>query len=649
MGRKRSELADLKVTPTGSTPETETPQKPRRRPRRRTLWLIGGLLAAFVVYAYGFQVTRVNLDTIRDETRQARLFNVIRALAQPDLLTYEVVDTDLDLDFAMPCPATGFDPAAAFEDPSFTVSPPCADPRGDVTISGQGFRPNDQATIFFVPPNGTELRIGVVRAGGTGSWETTIILPNRPDDQTQTIRVRSRANLGSIFSPVYIPTGAVDPDTGEAVTVRSPRWSTNAVQTLDRIIETIFLALLATTLGTVVAVPLSFLAARNLMSDVRIPGLNVGLAIAGFPLGAALALASSRMGAELVGLAPGSALILGAATAALAWAGVLLLRKAVPVPGAETSRLARIASGIGSAAAFLLGAQALVRLAIVGGGYLAPRLGTLDFLGRFIATSGEIFAAAFGVLSAIAGALFVAFLASRLSYAITKRVPESLNRVLTVAAMALGGAVVGMGVGLVVGWLYELNNVQSTVVTPGLVGAFIGLSAGVMAAIRGQLGAGLGIYYIARTVFNTLRSIEALVLALVFVVWVGLGPFAGALALGLHTIAANAKLYSEQVESIASGPLEAVRATGATRLQTVVYAVIPQIVAPYISFTMYRWDINVRMSTIIGFVGGGGIGFLLQQNINLLNYRAAAAQMLAIAIVVAAMDYMSSRLRERFV
>jgi len=138
-------------------------------------------------------------------------------------------------------------------------------------------------------------------------------------------------------------------------------------------------------------------------------------------------------------------------------------------------------------------------------------------------------------------------------------------------------------------------------------------------------------------------------MVIIFVVWVGIGPFAGALALALHTTASLAKLYSEQVESISTGPLEAVRATGATRLQTVVYSVVPQIVPPYISFTMYRWDINVRMSTIIGFAGGGGIGFLLQQNINLLQYRAAAAQMLAIAIVVASMDYLSSRLREHVV
>lgn len=131
-------------------------------------------------------------------------------------------------------------------------------------------------------------------------------------------------------------------------------------------------------------------------------------------------------------------------------------------------------------------------------------------------------------------------------------------------------------------------------------------------------------------------------MAIVFVVWVGIGPFAGSLALPLHTIASLAKLYSEQVESIMAGPLEAIQATGANRLQTIIYAVVP----PDMSYTMYRWDINVRMSTIIGFVGGG-IGFLLQQNINLLNYRDASAQMIAIAIVVSIMDYISSVMREK--
>jgi phosphonate transport system permease protein len=156
-------------------------------------------------------------------------------------------------------------------------------------------------------------------------------------------------------------------------------------------------------------------------------------------------------------------------------------------------------------------------------------------------------------------------------------------------------------------------------------------------------------YYTARTLFNGIRSVEPLVMAIVFVVWVGIGPFAGALALALHTTAALAKLYSEQVESILPGPIEAVTATGATKLQNIVYAVVPQIVPPYIAFTLYRWDINVRMSTIIGFAGGGGVGFLLQQNINLLQYRAASVQMLAIAVVVSTLDFVSARIRERIV
>ena len=154
------------------------------------------------------------------------------------------------------------------------------------------------------------------------------------------------------------------------------------------------------------------------------------------------------------------------------------------------------------------------------------------------------------------------------------------------------------------------------------------------------------IYYVVRMTLNILRSIEPLIMAIIFVVWVGLGPFAGVLALAVHSIAALGKLYSEAVESIDPGPMEAVAATGANLWQVVVYAVIPQIVPPYVAFTIYRWDINVRMSTIIGFVGGGGIGFLLQQWIRLLMYKEAGAAVWAIAVVVAIMDYISSKVRE---
>ncbi len=157
------------------------------------------------------------------------------------------------------------------------------------------------------------------------------------------------------------------------------------------------------------------------------------------------------------------------------------------------------------------------------------------------------------------------------------------------------------------------------------------------------------IYLVVRTILNILRSIESLIIAIVFVVIVGLGTFAGTLALALHSIAALAKLYSEVIEGIDPGPIEAVRATGANWLQTVRYAVIPQIVPPFTAFTIYRWDINVRSATIVGFVGGGGLGFLLIELIRVNNMRGVSAVFITIAIIVTAMDYISAKIRERLV
>lgn len=619
-----------------------TPEQPPKRRRLRSLWIFLGLLVAFVIYAYGFEVTAVSLDKITDETRQTQLFRVIRALAQPDLITYEVESTEIDLEYMIPCPPGGFEAEPVEGEATFTVDPPCGEPREVVTVSGSGFKANDSVQVFFVPPNGTELRLANVRTDPEGSFQVDARLSNRPDTEVQTIRVKSRLNAGSIFNPVY-----VEGEDGQML--RSPRWSENAVQTLDLIIETVFLALLATTLGTLIAIPLSFFAARNLMRDVRMPALQLGLAIVGIPIGLYIGLLVSRESRRLVEMLPDSAWLQGAAALIAGVVVVRLIPIAVPVPGSNVTRTARIAAGIGAAAIGLIAAQALVRFSQIGGAWAAARLGAFDFVGQFVVLLGQILGAAFDVFAAIGLAGVLAYMGSRFGYRLGRRVTGGVDRLLSILAGALAGALLAMAVGQVVAWLYQIVDRQSTVLIPALVGAVLGAALAWRSSHRGPIGVGLAVYYSARTVFNALRSIEALVLALVFVIWVGLGPFAGALALALHTIAANAKLYSEQVESINAGPVEAVRATGATRLQTVVYAVVPQIVAPYISFTMYRWDINVRFSTIIGFVGGGGIGFLLQQNIGLLDYRAAAAQMLAIAIVVATMDWASSRLRERFV
>jgi phosphonate transport system permease protein len=166
--------------------------------------------------------------------------------------------------------------------------------------------------------------------------------------------------------------------------------------------------------------------------------------------------------------------------------------------------------------------------------------------------------------------------------------------------------------------------------------------------IMGGTWLGNAVYTVVRAILDIVRSYESLVLATVFAFWVGFGPFAGVLALSVVTIASLGKLFSEAVENIDPGPLEAVTATGASRPEAVRFAVVPQVVPDFISFVIYHWDINVRISTILGFVGGGVIGFYLSQEINLLDYSKAGTAILGIVIVVWTMDFLSAEVRKRF-
>jgi phosphonate ABC transporter permease subunit PhnE len=598
------------------------------RPRwKRSLIIALAVAAGFVVYAYGFGVTQVNLDQIRSEQRRESLYRILRALAQPELVEYETADTAVDAPILVPCPEGGVDAPEPEQEPYVVVEPPCTDPRTDVAVRGVGFADEVPVTIYFVPSSEVQLRVAQVTTDREGAFETTIRVPNRPDAEPQTVRAIARAPVGA------------------------PQLTRTAYDTWYRIVETVFLALIGTTVGTILAVPMSFLAARNLMRDISTPLLNLSMALVALPLGVVAGALLARWA--------GAAAAVMVNSAAVTVAGVVLLPLAIAQgvrwtfpsadSDAERSRSVRTVSlivlGVVGTLLLYLGAETMQDV----GSWAARWLGPFAFLASFLVTLGEILTLAAVPLAALLGGGVAAGLANRLAHAIRAVLPYTTVRALATPLAAVAGALIAVGIARAIGWFYEWNDPSRLTYVPAAVGAAVGLALAARAWKRESIKIGLTIYYIARTVFNALRSIEPLVMAIVFVVWVGLGPFAGSLALALHTVAALAKLYSEQVESIMPGPMEAVRATGATRLQTIVYAVVPQIVSPYISFTMYRWDINVRMSTIIGFVGGGGIGFLLQQNINLLNYRAAAAQMLAIAIVVASMDYLSSRIRERFV
>ena len=166
--------------------------------------------------------------------------------------------------------------------------------------------------------------------------------------------------------------------------------------------------------------------------------------------------------------------------------------------------------------------------------------------------------------------------------------------------------------------------------------------------IMGRNWLGYTVYTVVRAILNIVRSYESLVLATVFALWVGFGAFAGVLALTVVTIASLGKLFSEAVESIDAGPIEAISATGANPVEVVRYAVVPQIIPDFISFIIYHWDINVRISTILGFVGGGGIGFYLSQRINVLEYQKAGTAIWAIVLVVWGMDFLSAEVRKRY-
>jgi phosphonate transport system permease protein len=210
------------------------------------------------------------------------------------------------------------------------------------------------------------------------------------------------------------------------------------------------------------------------------------------------------------------------------------------------------------------------------------------------------------------------------------------------------------GVKLSVNGAYIMTGIFQTIFLGLMATTFGALGAIAISflAARNLMGSNpftLFIYYITRTILNIIRSIEPLIIAIIFVVIVGLGPFAGVIAITLHTVAALGKLYSEVIEGIDPGPLEAIRATGGNWLQMVRYAVIPQIVPPFASFTLFRWDINVRTSTIIGFVGGGGIGFYLYQWIIKGDFRAVSASFIAIAIIVIVLDFVSAQIRAKLV
>ena len=728
-----------------------TPQPPSEsRSVLFRILILFGILIGFFIYAYGWTVTEIDLERPQEAQRQENVTIALRELLSPRILQQEREVIILSAPFLMEC-----DSGEAPEAPTPTgneavvvLDPTCADSGDEITVQVFNGESNADARIRWMPPGAGEdedvrprpreiLETGreELVLNGNGGFTGTIEVP----------RIRGGGGeLHEIQVQVAIPAGPI-------------QLSETALLVIDRMLQTIFMALVATTIAIPIAASLSFFAARNLMQPIRSSVGSLLLAFITFAIGmflggqllGPLGSLGIDIGRGAIGGGAGALLAFGVPIAVIALT-VFVLRQVNPPQVAakgETPLPRRILSsvivmivGVFSLGALgglgLLGGEQISTLAdairpaeetptswfaalpavlIDAAANLLTILGSIIELGigliaaivfsftlistigslfgsslrRLDATTGRIAGAILGVIS---GAILMGFMATFGTWA-------SLLGILPVlVAGLLGGIALRLTLSQLVPapaiqkllhqrvprlilffvgavpvalWTFDVLNVGRSLVDgtlpPQTLAVFAGLTlpipqyvfnaavigavlvgfSGALAGTRATFPFGGTLYNVSRTSLNVVRSIEPLIMGLVFVVWVGIGPFAGVLALTLHSIAALGKLYSEQIENIDPGPIEALKSTGASQLQTIIYAVVPQIIPPYIAFTMYRWDINVRMSTIIGFVGGGGIGLLLQQQINLLRYRDAGVAVLAIAIVVSILDYASASIRER--
>jgi phosphonate ABC transporter permease subunit PhnE len=562
----------------------------------------GILITLLLIFVLGWSITQIDLGKAISEYRDTQ--KILGNIFWPwrSAFEFEITSNEASQKIQAPCPpgATGPPVNEVLADGTWiSATPTCGeltvrDLTGgiefgtEMVITGGGYEPGQIVEIWWKNPIGNPFQ---PRSVG----ETSILIDEN----------------GEFTSNLIYPS-AVVPDTAvgdqihtliarqESEQVFTGNLSREMILALTTMLETIMLALMATFFGIIVAFPLSFLAARNLMAPISSPLRT----------------------------------IIG---------GLFLLLPALWLAGQATS-------------------------------LVAASLGGLEIAPIPIASIGLILVLLFGFIGYSVG--------GRALSALNRNVAESRTSFITALLAAPLGAIVGWVVGLgvangIVSIPLGAEVVDATTVsTPfpiissfaggisfssnpslavtiafstALLFALLSFSLALRHRAEGDIKIGMVIYSIARTTLNIIRSIEPLIWAIVATIWVGLGPFAGTIALTLHTIAALAKLYSESIESIETGPIEAIQATGATRLQTIIYAVVPQILPPFISFTIYRWDINVRLSTIIGLVGGGGIGFLLIQWIRQYQYNNAGLAVWLIAVTVASLDYISSRIRERFV
>ena len=180
-----------------------------------------------------------------------------------------------------------------------------------------------------------------------------------------------------------------------------------------------------------------------------------------------------------------------------------------------------------------------------------------------------------------------------------------------------------------------------------LLSVFIAVPLGFLAALN--ITPHRAVFELSRLTLNALRGVSELVFALVFVSAVGLGPFPGVLALALHNAGMLGKFFAEAIEAVDPGPVEALKATGATWSQGIVYAIVPQIIPHFVTYTLYRFEVSIRSATVLGLVGAGGIGFHLISSIRLFDYQTTSIILITIVLLTAITDFVGTKIRSRII
>ncbi len=686
---------------------------------------VGFLIPTIAIYLIAWQSTDVNLNRLVERFSDAQI--VFRALAQPDLFARDKVEENGRVAFWVPCsdPPQPLPPPGSY---GIALDKSCGNIGEPVTIRGGGFTPNVVGRIYLVESAGGTNEIQLreenkaveVPVGPDGRIEKTFLLPRTvaeprfagptgidPNNPLEYgFEVRFSYEVGTPH-----PSENFNDIIGKIEDKPAPDWMVSlgivtkdqAIPTLvpGDMLETIALGLMATIFSTILAFPISFFAAHNVLA--RVPGGSIIYYLMRMFLNVVRAIDTIIWGLIVivwVGLGSFAGLI-ALTIHSVAALGKLFSEEiehidpgpveAVTATGAnliQTIRYAIVPQIIPSFLSYTLlrwdiNMRSATVVGFVAGGGIGYFVLEAIRKGAYAQYAAALYAVAIVIIAVdfISAKMRERILIGETKVSLESPKPfyRSPRAIMTLFISAIIFVYFWDVVQIDLRKLFEpaptfvklVTDYLTIDTTPAVVnsalkqmiitifqaliattlGGLIAIPFSFLAArnLTGRSVLSIWIYYATRSLFNILRSIEALLYVAIFVFWVGIGPFAGSLALAVTTFALIGKLFSEAIENIDPGPLEAITSTGATRLQAIVYGIIPQIVPPFISYLIYQWDINVRISTIIGFAGGGGVGLLFVSYANLLQYHKAGTVIAMIVIVVTLMDFASAKIRERMV